>query len=80
MPKKENTGIVTSNKMNKTIIVTVKTKVAHKKYDKIITRTNKYYAHDENNSCNLGDLVKIQEYRPISKNKRWQLIEKIQKS
>lgn len=80
MPKKENIGIVTSNKMNKTIIVTVKTKIAHKRYNKIITRTNKYYAHDENNSCNLGDIVKIQEHRPISKNKHWKLIEKIQKS
>lgn len=77
MPIKETIGTVISNKMEKTIIVAVKTKIAHKKYKKIITKTNKYYAHDEENKCKLGDLVKIQETRPISKNKRWKLISKI---
>ena len=79
MSIKENIGIVISNKMNKTIIVTVKTKIAHKKYNKIMTKTNKYYAHDENNECFIGDLVKIKETKPLSKKKRWTLINKINK-
>nr|QCI05721.1 ribosomal protein S17 [Cryptopleura ramosa] len=74
---KETSGIVVSNKMNKTIIVAVKKQISHKKYGKIIIKTNKYYAHDENNKCNIGDTVKIQETRPLSKNKRWKLIELI---
>ena len=77
MVKKETIGKVTSNKMNKTITVAVKNKTAHKKYNKIISKTNKYYAHDENNECEIGDIVKIEETRPISKNKRWKLIQKI---
>nr|YP_009295939.1 ribosomal protein S17 [Schimmelmannia schousboei]AOM64874.1 ribosomal protein S17 [Schimmelmannia schousboei] len=76
MPIKETVGKVVSNKMDKTIVVAVTTQRAHKKYSKIITKTNKYYAHDENNECKIGDLVKIQETRPISKNKRWKLINK----
>nr|YP_010199033.1 ribosomal protein S17 [Hydropuntia urvillei]UAD88482.1 ribosomal protein S17 [Hydropuntia urvillei] len=76
MYKKYTTGIVISNKMNKTITVAVKNKVSHAKYKKIIIKTNKYYAHDENNICHIGDLVKIQPYKPISKKKRWILIEK----
>nr|QCI05540.1 ribosomal protein S17 [Crouania attenuata] len=70
-------GIVTSNKMNKTIVVSVKKQVAHKKYAKIMTKTNKYYAHDEDNECNIGDLVEIQSTKPLSKNKRWILNHKI---
>nr|YP_009391286.1 ribosomal protein S17 [Dipterocladia arabiensis]ARW59430.1 ribosomal protein S17 [Dipterocladia arabiensis] len=77
MTKKENIGLVISNKMNKTIVVAVKTKISHKKYGKIITKTNKYYAHDALNECQIGDKVKIQETKPISKNKRWNLIELI---
>nr|YP_009237805.1 ribosomal protein S17 [Gracilariopsis lemaneiformis]YP_009294791.1 ribosomal protein S17 [Gracilariopsis chorda]AJO68432.1 ribosomal protein L17 [Gracilariopsis lemaneiformis]AML79914.1 ribosomal protein S17 [Gracilariopsis lemaneiformis]AOM67051.1 ribosomal protein S17 [Gracilariopsis chorda]UAD88890.1 ribosomal protein S17 [Gracilariopsis chorda] len=77
MDKKQTTGTVISNKMNKTITVAVKHKIQHKKYKKIVTKTNKYYAHDESNICNIGDIVKIQSHRPLSKKKRWILIEKI---
>lgn len=77
MAIKEIIGTVISNKMNKTITVVVTNKVAHKKYSKIITKTNKYYAHDENNECKIGDKVKIKEIRPLSKNKRWTLLNKI---
>ncbi|CCP38126.1 30S ribosomal protein S17 (plastid) [Chondrus crispus] len=79
MAIKETIGKVTSDKMHKTITVAVTKKVAHKKYNKIIIKTNKYYAHDEKNECKRGDVVKIQETRPISKNKRWKLISKITK-
>lgn len=79
MTNKENVGIVISNKMHKTITVAVKKKISHKKYNKIITKTNKYYADDPNNECHIGDVVKIQETKPISKNKRWKLISKITK-
>lgn len=79
MSTKETIGKVTSNKMEKTITVAVTKKIAHKKYNKIIIKTNKYYAHDENNECKRGDIVKIQETRPMSKNKRWKLISKITK-
>nr|YP_009654416.1 ribosomal protein S17 [Pleurostichidium falkenbergii]QCH39703.1 ribosomal protein S17 [Pleurostichidium falkenbergii] len=77
MPIKETSGIVISNKMDKTIIVIVKTPVAHKKYGKIISKTKRYYADDPLNKCNVGDKVKIQETRPLSKNKRWKIIELI---
>lgn len=72
---KEITGQVISNKMDKTITVAVHTKIAHKKYSKIILKTKKYYAHDENNKCQIGDLVRIKQNKPISKNKRWIVIE-----
>nr|YP_009019606.1 30S ribosomal protein S17 [Gracilaria salicornia]AHH24574.1 30S ribosomal protein S17 [Gracilaria salicornia]UAD87654.1 ribosomal protein S17 [Gracilaria salicornia] len=77
MHPKYTIGIVISNKMDKTITVAVKNKISHAKYKKIITTTNKYYAHDEKNECNAGDIVKIQPHRPISKKKRWILIQKI---
>nr|QCI06254.1 ribosomal protein S17 [Dicranema revolutum] len=77
MSIKQVIGTVVSNKMDKTIAVIVKTKTAHKKYDKIIAKTNKYYAHDEYNQCRIGDIVKIQETKPISKKKRWILTNKI---
>ena len=77
---KEIAGEVISNKMDKTITVAVSNKVAHKKYSKIISRTKKYYVHDENNEYNPGDLVKIRQTKPISKNKRWTVTEKISKS
>lgn len=76
MHKKHTIGIVVSNKMNKTIVVAVKSKITHKKYKKIVTKTNKYYAHDELNACKLGDAVKIEAHRPLSKKKHWILIEK----
>nr|QCI08800.1 ribosomal protein S17 [Sphondylothamnion multifidum] len=76
MPQKETSGIVISNKMNKTITVAVKKQISHKKYSKIIIKTNKYYAHDENNTCQIGDIVHIKETRPLSKNKHW-ILEKI---
>ncbi|KAI0556446.1 ribosomal protein S17 (chloroplast) [Gracilaria domingensis] len=77
MQTKHKIGKVVSNKMHKTITVAVKNKISHAKYKKIITKTNKYYAHDENNECNMGDIVKIQPHRPISKKKHWILIQKI---
>nr|AYR06229.1 ribosomal protein S17 [Renouxia sp.] len=77
MTRKETVGIITSNNMNKTVTVTVMTKISHKKYNKIICKTNKYYAHDENNTCQTGDIVKIRESRPISKNKNWIVISKL---
>lgn len=77
MTHKENTGKVISNKMNKTITVAVTIRTAHKKYNKIMARTNKYYVHDPYNECQVGDIVKIQETRPISKNKRWKLLNRI---
>ena len=77
MSIKEIIGTVISSKMDKTITVIVTNKIAHKKYSKIMTKTNKYYAHDENNECTIGDQVKIKETRPLSKNKRWILVSKI---
>nr|QCI06942.1 ribosomal protein S17 [Halydictyon mirabile] len=79
MAIKKAIGIVVSNKMNKTIIVVVKKQIAHRKYHKIIIKTSKYYAHDNLNECNIGDTVKIQETKPLSKTKRWKLIEIIKK-
>lgn len=74
---KQITGKVISNKANKTITVIVKTKIPHKKYNKITAKSNKYYVHDEHNFCKIGDVVEIQQTRPISKNKRWKFINKI---
>lgn len=68
-------GIVTSNKMDKTIVVAVERKVKHPIYGKYLKRTTKLHAHDENNSCGEGDKVKIKECRPLSKNKSWTLVE-----
>nr|QCI08048.1 ribosomal protein S17 [Plumaria plumosa] len=79
MKQKKTFGMVVSNNMNKTIVVAVKKQVSHKKYGKIFIKTNKYYAHDENNTCNIGDIVQIQETRPLSKNKHWMLIKLIRK-
>nr|YP_010484996.1 ribosomal protein S17 [Hypnea cervicornis]UVW80690.1 ribosomal protein S17 [Hypnea cervicornis] len=77
MPIKETIGTVINNKMEKTITVAVKTQVKHKKYSKIIAKTKKYYAHDEHNECTVGDIVAIQETKPISKIKRWKFVNKI---
>ena len=73
MPIKERTGIVISNKMEKTIVVSIENRITHKKYGKVITKTKKYKAHDANNECQLGDIVNIIETRPLSKTKRWAL-------
>lgn len=78
--RKERAGIVTSNKMEKTIVVSVERKVKHPKYGKFLKKTNKFYAHDEKNECNVGDTVKIMETRPLSKNKNWRLIEIIERA
>ncbi len=71
MAAKERIGQVVSDKMDKTVVVAVETRVQHKKYDKIMVRTQRYKAHDEENNCKVGDRVKISETRPLSKTKRW---------
>ncbi len=73
--RKERVGVVVSNKMDKTIVVAVKRKVKHPIYGKFVNKTTKLYAHDDKNDCNIGDLVRIMETRPISKNKCWRLVE-----
>lgn len=77
--RKERIGIVVSNKMDKSIVVAVKRKVKHPIYGKFVNRTKKFFAHDEENTCNIGDTVRIMETRPISKNKAWRLIEIIER-
>lgn len=78
--RKERIGIVVSNKMEKSIIVAVKRKEQHPIYGKFINKTSKFYAHDEQNTCNNGDLVRIMETRPMSKNKNWRLVEIIERA
>jgi small subunit ribosomal protein S17 len=78
--RKERTGIVTSNKMDKSIVVSVERKVKHPIYGKFIKQTKKFMAHDEKNECGIGDLVKIMETRPLSKNKNWRLVQVIEKA
>ncbi len=78
--RKTRTGKVVSNKMDKTIVVAIVDSVAHPLYKKIIKRTIKLKAHDENNICNIGDRVEIMETRPLSKDKRWRLVEVIEKA
>ena len=73
-------GVVTSDKMDKTIVVAVEDSVKHKLYNKIVKRTVRFKAHDENNECNIGDRVKVMETRPLSKDKRWRLVEIIEKA
>lgn len=73
--RKEIVGVVISNKMNKTVTVKVSYKMRHPKYQKVIERTNKYYAHDESNSLTVGQKVRMMETRPMSKLKRWRVIE-----
>ena len=77
--RKERTGVVFSNKMEKTITVAVKWKEKHPIYGKFVNKTKKYHAHDETNDCNIGDTVRIMETRPLSKLKRWRLIEIIER-
>ena len=78
--RKERTGVVFSNKMDKTITVAVKWKEKHPIYGKFVNKTKKYHAHDEKNDCNIGDVVKIMETRPLSKLKRWRLVEIIERA
>lgn len=73
--RKTRTGKVVSNKMQKTIVVAIEDHVKHPLYNKIVKRTYKLKAHDENNDCNIGDTVKVMETRPLSKDKRWRLVE-----
>ncbi len=78
--RKTRTGTVVSNKMQKTIVVEVRTKAKHPLYGKVISRTKSLKAHDENNDCNIGDFVRVMETRPLSKDKRWRLVEIITKA
>ena len=78
--RKTRTGKVVSNKMQKTIVVAVEDLVRHPLYGKIVKRTYKLKAHDENNDCNIGDTVKVMETRPLSKDKRWRLVEIIERA
>ena len=78
--RKTRPGKVVSNKMDKTIVVAVVDNVKHPLYGKIVKRTYKLKAHDENNECNIGDRVKVMETRPLSKDKRWRLVEIIEKA
>lgn len=77
--RKEKLGIVVSNKMDKTIIVAVRRKIKHPIYGKFVTKTNRFVSHDENNECSEGDSVRIMETRPLSKSKRWRLVEIVEK-
>jgi len=78
--RKTRTGKVVSNKMQKTIVVAVENHVKHPLYKKIVKRTYRLKAHDENNECNIGDTVKVMETRPLSKDKRWRLVEIIERA
>ena len=77
--RKERTGVVTSNKMDKSITVAIKWKEKHPIYGKFVNKTKKYHAHDEKNECGIGDTVKIMETRPLSKTKRWRLVQIIER-
>lgn len=78
--RKTKVGVVSSDKMDKTVVVTIKDRVRHPLYGKIINRTVKYKAHDEENTCGVGDKVLIMETRPLSKDKRWRVVEIIEKA
>jgi len=78
--RKERIGVVTSNKMEKSIVVSIQRKVKHPLYGKFLKKTSKFVAHDEENSCNEGDTVSIMETRPLSKNKNWRLVEIIERA
>ena len=77
--RKIKVGVVTSNKMDKSISVKVERKVKHPLYGKFVKKSTKFHAHDEKNECSIGDTVKIMETRPISKTKRWRLVEVVEK-
>ena len=78
--RKTRIGVVTSNKMAKTITVAIERKVKHPIYGKFVKKTTKFHAHDEKNECAVGDVVKIMESRPLSKTKRWRLVEIVEKA
>lgn len=78
--RKERVGVVSSSKMDKSVTVVVQRKVKHPIYGKFIGKTTKFMAHDEKNECGIGDTVRIMETRPLSKNKRWRLVEIIEKA
>jgi small subunit ribosomal protein S17 len=78
--KNVKVGVVTSNKMTKTVVVSVERRVPHPLYRRIVTKTSKFLAHDEKNACSIGDTVSIVETRPLSKRKRWRLLEIIRKA
>ena len=78
--RKTRVGVVVSDKMDKTVVVAIKTKVRHPLYGKMDNRTRKFKAHDEENACGVGDTVKIMETRPISKDKRWRVVEIVEKA
>lgn len=78
--RKERIGEVVSNKMDKTIVIAVKTKMKHPIYGKFVNKTSKFYAHDEKNECGIGDTVRIMETRPLSKTKKWRLVEIIERA
>ena len=78
--RKERVGVVASNKMDKSIIVTIERKVKHALYGKFVKKTSRFVAHDEDNTCNEGDTVKIMETRPLSKSKNWRLVEIIERA
>ena len=77
--RKERIGVVASNKMDKSIVVTIERKVKHALYGKFVKKTSRFVAHDEGNTCNEGDMVKITETRPLSKSKNWRLVEIIER-
>ena len=77
--RKVRTGKVTSNKMDKTIVVAIEEHVKHPLYNKVVKRTYTLKAHDENNECNIGDTVRVMETRPLSKDKRWRLVEIVER-
>ncbi len=77
--RKTRVGVVVSNKMDKTIVVAIAARVAHPRYKKIVRKTYKLKAHDENNECSIGDRVRVMETRPLSKEKRWRLVEIVEK-
>ena len=78
--RKERIGVVFSNKMDKTVTVAVKWKEKHPIYGKFVSKTKKFHAHDEKNDCNIGDTVRIMETRPLSKTKRWRLVEILERA
>lgn len=78
--RRTRTGQVTSNKMDKTITVAVVRKVKHPMYGKFVKKTTRFHAHDEKNECTIGDIVRIMETRPLSKTKRWRLLEVVEKA
>lgn len=77
--RKTRIGVVSSNKMDKTITVKVERKIKHPLYGKFLKKTTSFHAHDEKNECSIGDIVKIMESRPLSKTKRWRLVEVVEK-